>query len=150
MGSTDENQLQISFLARWQMWLIIANLPIAGSQSFPELPPLAVYARTDKSNWNALIAFTFSSLIGPRKFVKKEIQNIVIFNFLYLLTDMVSKPGVFNQTHFNAKFVFFCYDEAGSGKDCRSCYYALVGKMTMQSPSNYLNNVWKPTETNNT
>ena len=80
------------------MWLMIANLPIAVRQSFPNLSLLAIYVGTEEPNWNELKALDFSSLNGPRKVIIKQNEMIVNFKLLYLVTNMVAKTGTLNHT----------------------------------------------------
>ena len=78
-------------LRLWPMWLTIVKLPIAVRQSYPNLPLLAVYAGTEKPNWEKLEAIDFSSLKWTRKVIIKQKEVLVIWRLLYLVTDMVLK-----------------------------------------------------------
>ena len=125
------------------MWLIIANLPIAVRQSYPNMTLAALYAGSQKPIWSEVDKVLDLSVINRAHDLNIRGQVVhTDFKLIYLVADMVTKANILNHMQFNGRFGCpLCYCQGQSGDDGNGWFYSLCTTLDLRSRISYLEDI---------
>ena len=127
----------------WPMWLMIANLPIAVRQSYPNMTLAALYAGSQKPIWSEVDKVLDLSVINRAHDLNIRGQVVhTDFKLIYLVADMVAKASILNHMQFNGRFGCpLCYCQGQSGDDGNGWFYPLCTTLDLRSRISYLEDI---------